>query len=563
MKQFLKIFKFHKSKIHLILLSLTATLVLGKGITQGDFWWSDASRHAMDGVYFTDLIKELPLTHLYDYTLQYYAQYPALALGFYPPFFALVEGMVFLLFGISLVVARLTVLGFALLAAWMWYRLVKMIYSETVAFYSGLLILTTPLIVLWSREVMLEMPTLALIITSIYFFYGFAELGKRKHAYYAGLFLSLSVLTKQPAIFLFPMFLSYLALTKKLRLLLNKEVILSAILVFVLLFPQFIFTLKYSPINLGQSIGHLGPYARTSLKNWTYYPQILPDLLRIPVFLSSLAYGGFILATQKYRNHLIFLLWALWWYLLFSYLSLKEPRFAYFGIPPFCLFATLGLVHLPGRLKGFSLSTPVLSGLVLFQMAQSYTMPYPFVSGYAEAAEFVARNFKGHTVLFDGYYDGNFIFHLRKWDDQKNIIVLRGSKVLARSAARIYWSLKEHVKAEEDIYKILNDYGTKYVVVEDRDILGVAAFKMLRKALNSENFTLVKKITLKTNVEKVRNISLLIYEYNKAATLRAKMLTLDLPMIGRRIEVPIKALAGEGTSDNEGWTTRMESLEGH
>ena len=70
-----------RSKIYMTLLILITLIFTGKGLfINGDFWWSDESRHAMDGVYFLDLIKDMPVFHLYQYTKQYYAKYPALGL---------------------------------------------------------------------------------------------------------------------------------------------------------------------------------------------------------------------------------------------------------------------------------------------------------------------------------------------------------------------------------------------------------------------------------------------------------------------------------------------------
>jgi len=170
-----------RSKIYMTLLILITLIFTGKGLfINGDFFWSDESRHAMDGVYFLDLIKDMPVFHLYQYTKQYYAKYPALGLAWYPPFFAMVEAIFYAIFGISTFAARSTVIFFALLGVFIWYVWIREIYNQEIAFYSGLLFITMPLVVYWSHAVMLEIPTLTMIILSFYCFYKYFELDEKK-----------------------------------------------------------------------------------------------------------------------------------------------------------------------------------------------------------------------------------------------------------------------------------------------------------------------------------------------------------------------------------------------
>ena len=135
------------SRYYLAVLVLVTIVVLAQGIGAGGFWFPDAGRHAMDGIFLLDFIKDFAFLHVFDYTVQYYAKYPALGIGYYPPFFALVEAGFYALFGISIVSARLTVLFFALIAVIFWFRLVKLIFDEKIAFYSTFLLITTPFVV--------------------------------------------------------------------------------------------------------------------------------------------------------------------------------------------------------------------------------------------------------------------------------------------------------------------------------------------------------------------------------------------------------------------------------
>ena len=55
--------------------------------TNGDFWWYDSSRHAMNGVFLRDFVMEGGLLHPIHFSSTYYEKYPGINIGFYPPFF--------------------------------------------------------------------------------------------------------------------------------------------------------------------------------------------------------------------------------------------------------------------------------------------------------------------------------------------------------------------------------------------------------------------------------------------------------------------------------------------
>ena len=166
-----------KSGIYIALLCIVILLLSTKGIRdegtvslQGDM-----PRYLMNGVYFYDFLRDLPLTHPLTYTYQYFARYPALSLGHHPLLLSIAEVPFYAIFGISVFSGRLTILGFMLLAGIVWFLLIKSLYAENIAFFSALLFSTTPFIVHFSRVVMSEIPALALIIVSMYFFHQYIQ----------------------------------------------------------------------------------------------------------------------------------------------------------------------------------------------------------------------------------------------------------------------------------------------------------------------------------------------------------------------------------------------------
>ena len=85
-----------------VILLILVTVVLSRGITQGEFfYYHDEMRHVMNGVFFRDFMSDLPRRHPLQYVYEYYAKYPALAFPHWPPLFHFIEGGFFLLLGLA------------------------------------------------------------------------------------------------------------------------------------------------------------------------------------------------------------------------------------------------------------------------------------------------------------------------------------------------------------------------------------------------------------------------------------------------------------------------------
>src|ERR1700740_3492250 len=75
--------------------------LLATAPTNGDFWWSDAPRHALNGAFVKDFIQAAPWHDPKSWAINYYLQYPALSILFYPPLFYIFEAITYAIFGVS------------------------------------------------------------------------------------------------------------------------------------------------------------------------------------------------------------------------------------------------------------------------------------------------------------------------------------------------------------------------------------------------------------------------------------------------------------------------------
>jgi Dolichyl-phosphate-mannose-protein mannosyltransferase len=143
--------------VSVILVTACLALLLTAPV-DGDFWWADAPRHALNGVFVKDFIEAHPIDRPVQWAIDYYLRRPALTIMFYPPLFYVAEAIAFALFGVSHFVAQFTVSLFVLLLCVSAYALARLFLPRWAAVGAALLVIGTPETALWGRQVMLDLP---------------------------------------------------------------------------------------------------------------------------------------------------------------------------------------------------------------------------------------------------------------------------------------------------------------------------------------------------------------------------------------------------------------------
>ena len=139
----------------------------------------DMPRYLMNGVYFHDVIKDQPWRRLLDYTREYYARYPALSIGHHPVLLPLAESAAFSVAGISVRSARGVIVLSLIACALGMFALLRTVYGDWLAMVSSLLLITSPIIVGFSRVVLSEMLTVTLVVMSVVAYHRYCERGTR------------------------------------------------------------------------------------------------------------------------------------------------------------------------------------------------------------------------------------------------------------------------------------------------------------------------------------------------------------------------------------------------
>jgi hypothetical protein len=362
-------------------------------------------------------------------------------------------------------------------------------------------------------------------------------LGKINYAYPFAICTALAIWTKQVTFFMLPVYFCYILFSGKHKLLYKKETLFSFCLLAVMISPFLIISLKYAVLNLGSLQG--SPLTRVNAGRLTYHLEALySSHLILPVLgLAIVSIVGGIFTRD--RRSLLFYLWIILCYLQMTYLRAFFARHTIYWIPPFCLFAALSMeyIHLKFSKKYFI--NALMFILCAYQFSVSYQVSPPQLKGFEEAARFVIDHRKGNAVFFEGYMDPVMVFFIRKNDKTRDMILLRGSKLLATSAMRR--TISERVTSEDEIVDIFRRFGVKYIVVEDESYEKVGVYMKLRKLLKSDDFDLKKEIVVEIPKGGANYFpkKLLIYEYKGDGIPAGGKLSMELPIVGQKIELPI------------------------
>ncbi|MBV8841171.1 MAG: glycosyltransferase family 39 protein [Bryobacterales bacterium] len=517
-------------------LALAVTILLLTSPYHADIWWSDASRHAMDGAFYRDLVRYHPIGHMRQFAMNYYLRYPALTILFYPPLFPVVEGMFFGIFGISLFTAQLTVSVFYLAAAWGVYVLCRRWMSPGPALAVSLLFIGCPEVAFWGRQVMLEIPVCAFLIWTAVAFVRYLEDRRPGLAYAVAVLLAGAAYTKQTSMFIVPALLWTGWRKFGPALFKDRHVWGSAGLFTALMVPLLIVNLKFGRLNAGSVVG--GDWNGIPVFSWqglSYYARQFPSQTNWAiVVLAVVALVAWVALGKGAEGDSFFAAWLAAGYAFFSFIALKEPRHTVLILLPLAFFAVRALTRFapPAIVPILAVTFAVVSfGNTMLRH------PPPYVDGYAKAAEYIAaRAPRGSVVLFSGYRDGAFIFDLRRQLKRTDLWVLRADKLLLRVAVGRQLGVEQLRVSEAETEGMINELGVSYIVNQPNFWDDLSNMQQLQHVLHSSQFRKVATIPITSNVNHTDR-ELEIYENLMPIQINRKQrIRMELPIIGVQVE---------------------------
>jgi 4-amino-4-deoxy-L-arabinose transferase-like glycosyltransferase len=533
---------FHSARwdiVFMLLLAIAVFLLFRTSPHAGDFWWSDAPRHAMDGVFYHDLARALPITHMKRWAMDYYLQYPAITVLYYPPLFAVVESVFFTLFGVSHATAQLTVTAFLLAAACGAYFLTRQWVGRVAAFATALLFLGAPSVAFWGRQVMLEIPTFAFLIWSCYFFFRYLDTGKPRDLYLVLAFVLAAIYTKQTVVFVVAAYLLTLCFVYRRALFRRREFWRATVLFVLGMVPVTVVLLLWGRLNLKTVTGgNWVEYSRLSLAGWLYVARQWPYQVGWIVLTLGIVYCAGALVWKRWRlpSPILFLMgaWVLTGYVFFTLIALKLERHTIFLIFALVFFAVLAIVRgLPAKIAPL-VAVVLAVGVFAHTLLREHV---PYVSGYRAAAQYVCSIAPPESVvLFSGLRDGSFIFNVKSTPECKNLAVIRADKLLLRVPEdRHLFGVTELGVTEGSFKDMLGRYSVRYVVSEPNFWNDLESMRMLVQVLHEDQFKLLTTIPVTGDREPTES-RVEIYENLGPISREKNLLRVELPAYGITVE---------------------------
>jgi len=500
----------------------------------GEFdYYVDEAQHAVTGLFVADAMRDMPLSHPVQYAYAYYAQYPAVAILHWPPLFYVFEGISFLLFGASVVSARLTVILFAVVLLVEWFLLVEELQDVYTAAVSTAVLGLLPMVLIFEKTVMLEVPSLALCVGAIRYWIRYLEDGQRRSFYAFGLWLSAALLCKQTSIFLFVFCWLTLIVTRKWKRILSRDGLVVAAMVAVLAGPF----LALMALMQGKAMAtDLGSRHMTGWEQISFYADSLPNSFSPMIFV--LAALGLLLAWQWGRRDYasIMACWIVAGYITFSFFGQKDARFAIYWFPPLVYFA-IGLLTRYFQRPPVRLAMRSAAGLLVVVLAvPAWSEQRPFISGYENVASVLVNRYHAGIVLFDGRVPGNFVFFMRALDRQRHFLILR--KLLYADDIRPAKASEELLHGRDALLEAIRRDGIRFVVVSENPSVRFEVQRTLREQLQTSQFQLLGCFPVSTNEANWQGERLLLYENLQWTPPTEKLLRIRMLTLPHDIFVP-------------------------
>ena len=528
-----------------VLLAASAIL-LATSPSDGDFSWSDAPRHALNGAFVKDFIASLPWRHPVEWAENYYLQYPALSILFYPPLFYFFEAAFYAVFGVSAFAAQATVAAFYAFLGLGVYRLARLWLPRATSLGAALMLMGAPEVALWGRQVMLDIPAMAFLVWGVWACAKFMRAGRGGDLAFGAALLLGSLYTKYNVVFIAPALVLAFIAARGASILRDKRVLWTGLAATIGALPAIWLALKFGTANF-QSVDDLaGELPRWSLAAWQFYPDLLPQILGWPVLALALAGAGLLLAgripafkSPGASNWPAWLLlgWIALGYAFFSVIAVREPRHILTVMPPFAILAASALDRLlPRRTGGLA---ACLLGVCMLAWS-IVECPVPVVTGYGEIADYVAWHAPPNAVvLFSGYRDGNFIFDLRAREDRRDIATLRADKLLLRVVVERRRGVSETGYSEDEIAQMIRDLGVSLIVAQDGFWDDLTEMKRLEDVLARPQFSAVAHFSIGGTMGGIDK-SFTLYQPTYPVAPGKSEIGIDMPIIGDKFQGQIR-----------------------
>jgi hypothetical protein len=466
----------------LLFLGVAIALQHWSGAYETEFsGYPDEPAHFVAGTMAYAYLSKPPLGPPLPFAADYYVHYPKVAIGHWPPVFPAIQGLWYLAFGVSRTSALLLIAFINSLIAATVFLLVRREWGVLPGIAAALLCQFNP--VIWSQggQIMVDLAVGLFGLWSALSFARYMRTGQASALAWFALLANLAIFTKSSGIFLALVPPVALAITHRLRRLLDPSIWVAALSVAVPTGAWFVLT-RHLYLSTWAETPNFAFFVRASLENIRLIEASLGP------FFSLLILAGLTrkVALPLFRCEPVEPVWAVLASVTVSVYVTQcvfsagiEARFmspALMALYPF-LFAGAQWVGRTSRARasGWVAAAVLIVATGVF-LWRAFDVPRKPYHGYTEACEYLLSRpeSKGAAILTSSEGDGEglLISEAALRQPVPAMFLLRASKVLASSdwLGRGYQS---RFQTPADVARFLASVPVRFLVVERRRGQGV------------------------------------------------------------------------------------------
>ncbi|HEX2829528.1 MAG TPA: glycosyltransferase family 39 protein [Burkholderiales bacterium] len=522
-----------------ILCTLCALLFVFGAPAGGAFSWPDSPRHALNGAFVMDLVRAAPMSDLKGYAYNYYSQYPALTILFYPPLFYVLLAPFYAVLGVSQETALFVIFLCYALFAWGTFFFARLWLAPVLSLAVALVLVTAPEVTYWGRQVMLEIPAFAFLVWSAYFFVRHIREERIGWLYLSVALLILGAYTKLSVVFVAAPYAITLVAHRGASFFRDRNTYIIAAAAAVAMAPLIYLTLNFGQANV-QSVTGLADAAvsRRSLEGWLWYARKLPGQIGWPALVAAIVFV-FAKPVLRHRSTGIhtatFLLsWLIVGYVFFSAIDLKEERHSIFLLLPVAMAVGFSASLIFERSPRWAAVSAIAIGLMTLSITL-FTRPVHYVRGYEAVVDYVSRHAPQYSnVMFSGYRDGAFIFNMRARSHRPDLRVLRADKMLLQISVRRSLGVGQRTYTEAEIGNLISAMGVHYVVAQPDFWTDLDQMARLQSVLRGAQFEEVTRFPMLANYNAQEKL-LIVYRNLGQVNKDPVTITNEIPMLNMNV----------------------------
>jgi hypothetical protein len=406
--------------------------------------YSDEGMHYVTGLLIRSFILSGKWLHPMPFAQDFYAHFPKVALGNWPPVFETLQAVWSFVFGVSRISMLLLVQFLAVILACLVFNEARRRTGAIFAALAAGLLLASPLTQYVSSMVMAEVPLCLFSFLAILAWTRFQSSGHTRDAMVFAAWTSVAIMTKGNAWLIPGVAALTLMVTGAWGLLRNRGLWLAALLVAAVCLPYTLFTMRV--VTQGWNSQAL-PDLRFLIASLGVHTRFAVGILGVPLTLiaaAGVASRVIVPLVRREKAELFWIVLAVYGVVILLFHAVVptsiEPRKIYQIVPVMCLFTAGALADLSAMALWSGLRPVLAAAAAAVFWFTGFVIIPPFSPGFSPAiCAVLARPDIGNAAILiasNPYFDDFEAALIAEWASRRRdsgTYLLRATKILSQT----------------------------------------------------------------------------------------------------------------------------------